>query len=275
MTTTTRGTSTASSERETSGLATELRWAIPDTLVMMRRNLLRYLRLPENIVGVTIQPIMFLALFTYVLGGAIRVTTPDYVTFLLPGILVQTVLFGGFFTALGLAQDSQSGLFDRYRSLPMARSAVISGRLLADTVVNVFVAILMIGVGVLIGFRFGGNVLESIASPAIAILFAMPVAGLFAALGMTVRTAESVNVVGFMILFPLTFISSAFVPVESMPGWLQPVADNNPFTAAVNASRALALGQEATGDIVRTLIWVAVLTVVSIPLGVWAFNRSR
>ena len=256
-------------------LAQRLGWTLHDGYLMTGRNLLRYLRLPENLVSITVQPIMFLLLFTYVLGGAIRVTTPDYVTFLLPGILVQTVLFGAFATALGLAQDAQSGLFDRYRSLPMARSAVITGRLAADVVANVFVATLMIAVGYLIGFRFGGGVLESLASPAIAILFALPVAGVFAAIGLTARSVESVNVIGFVAIFPITFISSAFVPVETMPGWLQPVADNNPFTKAVDASRALALGQEATGDVVATLIWTAVLIAIAVPLGLRAYNRPR
>jgi ABC-2 type transport system permease protein len=253
----------------------QLRWTLHDCLLMTRRNLLRYIRLPENLVSVTIQPIMFLALFTYVLGGAIRVTTPDYVTFLLPGILVQTVLFGAFVTALGLTQDSQSGLFDRYRSLPMARSAVIVGRLSADILANIFVAALMIGVGYLMGFRFGGGLLESIGSPAIAILFALPVAGLFAALGLMARTAESVNVLGFIIIFPITFISSAFVPVDTMPSWLQPVAEHNPFTRAVDAARALALGQEATADITAALIWTGILTLIAIPLGVRAYTRAR
>ncbi len=257
------------------GLMQRLSWTFHDALLMTRRNLLRYVRLPENLVSVTVQPIMFLALFTYVLGGAMRVTTPNCVTFLLPGILVQTVLFGAFATALGLTQDSQTGLFDRYRSLPMARSAVIVGRLSADILANIFVAALMIGVGYLMGFRFGGTPLESIASPAIAILFALPVAGLFAALGLTARSAESVNVLGFVLIFPITFISSAFVPVQTMPGWLQPVAEHNPFTRAVDASRALALGEPASTDIMLALAWTAVLTVIAIPLGVRAYNRPR
>ena len=252
-----------------------IRWTLHDSFVMTRRNLLRYLRLPENLVSITVQPIMFLLLFTYVLGGAMRVTTPDYVTFLLPGILVQTVVFGAFATALGLSQDAQSGLFERFRSLPIARSAVIVGRLTADVMANVFVAVLMIGVGYLIGFRFGGTVMEAVASPAIAILFALPVAGLFAAIGLTARSVESVNVIGFVAIFPFTFISSAFVPVESMPGWLQPVADANPFTRAVNASRALALGEDAGGDVAATLIWTVVLLVIAIPLGVRAYSRPR
>ncbi|MCB9482383.1 MAG: ABC transporter permease [Dehalococcoidia bacterium] len=252
-----------------------LRWTLHDSFIMTRRNMLRYIRLPENLVSITVQPIMFLLLFTYVLGGAIRVTTPDYITYLLPGILVQTVVFGAFATALGLAQDAQTGLFERFRSLPIARSAVITGRLTADVMANIFVATLMIGVGFLIGFRFGGSPLESIASPGIAILFALPVAGLFAAIGLTARSVESVNVIGFVAIFPITFISSAFVPVESMPGWLQPVADANPFTRAVNASRALALGQDTGGDVTATLIWTVVLLAIAIPLGVRAYNRPR
>ena len=188
---------------------------------------------------------------------------------------MQTVVFGAFATALGLAQDAQTGLFERFRSLPIARSAVITGRLTADVMANIFVATLMIGVGFLIGFRFGGSPLESIASPGIAILFALPVAGLFAAIGLTARSVESVNVIGFVAIFPITFISSAFVPVESMPGWLQPVADANPFTRAVNASRALALGQDTGGDVTATLIWTVVLLAIAIPLGVRAYNRPR
>lgn len=253
---------------------TKLRWAVQDTLLMTRRNLLRYVRLPENLMGVTVQPIMFLVLFTYVLGGAIRVTTPDYVTFLLPGIIVQTMLFGAMITGFGLAQDQLSGLFERYRSLPMARSTVISGRLLADVIANVFVAALMIAVGVAMGFRFGGSVAESLAMPAVAILFALPISGFFAAVGLTVRSMEAMNTT-FIVIFPVTFISSAFVPVESMPSWLQPVADANPFTIAVNAARALALGEDATGDLVRTVIWVTVLTAIAVPLAVRAYNRPR
>jgi len=257
-----------------SPLSERLRWMVTDSLVMTRRNLLRYTRLPEFLMAVTVQPIMFLILFTYVLGGAIRVNTPDYLTFLLPGILVQTMIFGAMATGLGLAQDQQSGLFDRYRSLPMARSTVITGRLTADVVANIFVAILMIVVGYAIGFRFGGGVLESIGSPAIAILFALPVAGFMAGFGLLVRTTEAMNA-SFIVIFPLTFISSAFVPVDSMPGWLQPVANANPFTVAVNASRALALGDDASGAVIGTLIWVAVLTAAAIPFAVWAYNRTK
>lgn len=255
------------------GMMTRLRWGMNDVAVMVARNLLRYVRLPENIVNITVSPIMFLLLFTYVLGGAIRTTTPDYITFVLPGILVQTLLFGGFGTALGLAQDVQSGLFDRYRSLPMARSAVIVGRLIADLLANIFVAVLMITIGTLIGFRFGGSVLQSIGSPAVGILFALPAAAIFAAVGLTVRSVEAVNVIGFTLIFPITFVSSAFVPVESMPGWLQPVADANPFTLAVNASRSLALGEDPGADLVRVLIWIAVLAAIGVPLAVRAYSR--
>ena len=164
-------------------------------------------------------------------------------------------MVGGFGTALGLAQDVQSGLFDRYRSLPMSRSAVIVGRLVADLLSNIFVAVLMIGIGMLIGFRFGGSFLESIGSPAIGILFALPAAAIFAAVGLTVRSVEAVNVIGFTLIFPITFVSSAFVPVESMPSWLQPVAEANPFSLAVNASRSLALGEDPGSSLGGVLIW--------------------
>lgn len=251
-----------------------LRWTLHDSLLMTQRNLLRYIRLPENLVSITIQPIMFLLLFTYVLGGAMRVTTPDYITFLLPGILVQTVVFGAFATALGLAQDAQSGLFERFRSLPIARSAVITGRLTADVLANVFVAVLMIGVGYAIGFRFGGSVLESLGSPAIAILFALPVAGLFAAIGLTARTVEAVNVIGFVAIFPITFISSAFVPVDSMPGALQAFAEVNPVTILVDAMRHLWLGTPAGNNVWGSVVWAFVLIGIFAPIAVAKYRRA-
>ncbi len=266
--------SVASTVRSEPGAGTRFGWLFHDVMLMTRRNLVRYLRLPENLMSVTVQPIMFLVLFTYVLGGAIRATTDDYLTFLLPGILVQTMIFGAIMTGYGLAQDQQSGLFDRYRSLPMSRSTVILGRLLADVLANVFVAALLIGVGYAMGFRFHGDILQSLGMPLVAILFALPVSGFFAAMGLVVRTVEALNMT-FVVIFPVTFISSAFVPVETMPGWLQPVADANPFTIAVNASRALALGQDATSEVLGTLAWVAVLTLIAIPLAVKAYNRPR
>jgi ABC-2 type transport system permease protein/oleandomycin transport system permease protein len=250
-----------------------LRWAIHDTLVMTRRNLYRYQRLPDWVFFSTMQPVMFVLLFTYVFGGAIQVPTGKYIDFLLPGILVQTVLFGTSATAVGLTEDISKGTLDRYRSLPMSRSAVLAGRILADVVNNAFVIAVMVTVGLLIGFRFHGSVLEVVAVPLLVIAFAVPFSWMAAFVGVTVKSVEAANLAGFVWMFPVTFVSSAFVPVESMPGWLQPVAEANPFTVAVDAARGLSLGTGAADDVVKTLIWAIALTAVAMPLAVRRYRR--
>jgi len=250
-----------------------LGWALRDTLVMTRRNLYRYQRLPDWVFFSTLQPVMFVLLFTYVFGGAIQVPTGEYIDFLLPGILVQTVLFGTSATAVGLTEDISKGTLDRYRSLPMSRAAVLGGRILADVVNNAFVILVMVTVGLIIGFRFHGSVLEVLAVPLIVIAFAVPFSWAAAFVGVTVKSVEAANLAGFVWMFPVTFISSAFVPVESMPGWLQPVAQANPFTIAVDAARGLALGTGATGDVLKTLIWAVALTAIAMPLAVSRYRK--
>ena len=251
-----------------------VRWTVHDSLVMARRGTYRYVRLPDWLFFSTAQPVMFVLLFTYVFGGAIQVPTGKYIDFLLPGILVQTVIFGTSGTAVGLAEDISKGVFDRYRSLPMARSAVLAGRILADTANNVFVIALMITVGLVIGFRFHGSPLAVIGVPLLTVAFAVPFQWIAAMIGTSVRSVEAANLAGFVWMFPLTFVSSAFVPVETMPGWLQPIAQANPFSVAVDAVRALALGLDATTAVLKTLAWAVVLTAVFAPLAIARYRRA-
>ena len=252
----------------------ELRWALSDAGVMAVRNLRKYRRSPDLLVFSTIQPVIFVLLFTYVFGGAIRTGTGNYIDFLLPGVLVQTVLFGSSNTGFGLAEDLASGLVDRYRSLPMARSAVIAGRILADTVRNIFVVSLMIAVGYALGFRFHGGVGLAIAAVATAVVFGNAFSWISAFIGLSVRDVETVQVAGFVWLFPLTFLSSAFVPVETMPDWLQVVAGANPVTLAVNAMRGMTLGiGEVWDNLWRAGIWTLGILLVFATLAIARYRR--
>ena len=252
---------------------TALRYGVSDTLVLARRSLLRIPRQPDLLVGFTVQPILFVLLFVYVFGGAIQTPGFDYVDFLMPGIIVQSICFGGFVTALGLADDLKQGLMDRFRSLPMTRSALLTGRTLGDVVTNVFQLIVMLVVGLLVGFNFSGSVGEVIAGIALCLLIGYAFSWVFAFIGLTASSPEAANAYGFTILFPLTFVSSAFVPVASMPSWLQPIAERNPFTYMVNAVRALFLGIPPGNDVWLALLWTLAIIVVFAPLSAWRYRR--
>jgi ABC transporter DrrB family efflux protein len=251
-----------------------LAWAVSDTLVLARRSLLRIPRQPDLLVGFTIQPVMFVLLFVYVFGGAIETPGLDYVDFLIPGIIVQSMVFGGFVTALGLSEDLKKGLVDRFRSLPMSRSAVVTGRTLADVVTNVVQLVVMIGVGLAVGFRFATSAPEIFAGIVLLLLIGYAFSWVFALIGLTASSPEASNAFGFTVLFPLTFVSSAFVPVESMPSWLQPIAEHNPFTTMVNAARALFVGTEAGNDIWLAVGWSLLIIAVFGPLSAWRYRRA-
>jgi ABC transporter DrrB family efflux protein len=254
-----------------SGLA----YAVSDTMVLARRNLLRIPRAPDLLISFTLQPIMFVVLFVYVFGGAIE--TPgfdDYTDFLMPGIIVQTMSFGGFVTALGLAEDLKKGLVDRFRSLPMARSAVLSGRTLADVATNSVSLAIMVAVGLLVGFTFDANVFEIVAGLGLMLLFGYAFSWIFAFFGLTASSAEAAQAIGFMAIFPLTFISSAFVPVESMPAALEWFAEVNPFTTVVDAMRALWVDTPAGSDIWVAVLWCVGLIAVFAPLSVARYRRA-
>ncbi len=250
------------------------RAAIADTFVITRRNLLRIPRAPDLLLGFTVQPVMFVLLFVYVFGGAIQTPGYDYVDFLMPGIMTQTIAFGGYLTAVGLNEDLRKGLIDRFRSLPMARSAVLAGRTLADVVMNMLSLALMIGVGYAIGFRFSTSIPEILAGIALLLLFGYAFSWIFALMGLVSSSPESAGAIGFLIVFPLTFVSSAFVPVDSMPAGLQTFAEVNPFTIVVNAVRALFIGAPDDDSIWLAVVWSVGLVAVFAPLAVARYRRA-
>ena len=251
-----------------------LRNAVSDTLVLAKRSLLRIPRQPDLLVGFTVQPVMFVLLFVYVFGGAIDTPGLDYVDFLMPGIIVQTMVFGGFVTALGLSEDLKKGLMDRFRSLPMWGPAVLAGRILADVGTNVIQLVVIFATGILVGFRFSTSVPEVIAGIALLLLFGYAFSWVFAFIGLTASSPEAANAYGFTILFPITFVSSAFVPVETMPDWLEPIAAANPFTTMVDAARALFVGTPAGNDVWASIVWAILITAVFAALSIWRYRRA-
>jgi ABC transporter DrrB family efflux protein len=247
--------------------------ALADTLVLAKRGLLRIPRQPDLLIGFTIQPVMFVLLFVYVFGGAIQTPGYSYVDFLMPGIITQSIAFGGFVTALGLSDDLKKGLIDRFRSLPMSRAAVLAGRTLADLATNALSLAVLVTVGVIVGFSFHNGVLEVIAGFALLLLFGYAFSWVFACIGLFVSSPEAANAVGFTAIFPLTFASSAFVPVDSMPSWLQAFADINPITIMVNAIRALWLGAPAGNNVIGALAWTAGFIAVFAPIAIMRYRR--
>ncbi|RIK09058.1 MAG: ABC transporter [Acidobacteria bacterium] len=251
-----------------------LGWAIADSVAVAKRYLIAYIRVPELIVFTTVQPIMFVLLFRYVFGGAIQIPGVSYVDYLMPGIFVQTVVFGSAGTGIGLAEDSAKGLIERFRSLPMARSAVLVGRTLADLIRNVFVVALMLLVGFLVGFRIHGGVAAFALAMVMVLLFGYAISWMTANIGLRTSTAEATQAAIFPMLFPLTFASSAFVPVDSMPAWLQVFARNQPVTVMVNAARNLSLGTATSGEVIKALLWTVAIVAVFAPLAVRAYRRK-
>ena len=257
-------------------MSENIRWTITDALTVTKRNLIHIKRVPQLLVFSTIQPVMFVLLFTYVFGGAIRSPGVKYVDFLLPGIFVQIVAFAAMNTGIGLAEDINKGLIDRFRSLPMARSAVLAGRTLADLARNVFVLLLLYGVGSAIGFRISTGPLEALAAFALLLLFGYTMSWIGALIGLSLRDPESVQAAGFVWIFPLIFASGLFVPIQFMPGWLQAFARNQPVSLAGLASRALLIeGQGAAGSTtLKAVIWCLAILAVFIPLSVARYRRT-
>jgi ABC transporter DrrB family efflux protein len=250
-------------------------WTFADAAAVTRRNLYRYIRVPTLLLFSTIQPVMFVLLFTFVFGGAIQVPGVDnYVDYLMAGILAQTVIFGSTQTGVGLAEDMSRGMVDRFRSLPMARSAVLAGRTLSDTARNLFVVCLMLVVGTLVGFRFHAGVVPALGAVGLALAFGLAFSWISALIGLSVRDVESAQAAGFVWVFPLVFASSAFVPVDSMPSWLQPIVDVNPVTITVNALRALTLGGPTARPVLESLAWIAGILLVFVPLAVNRYRRA-
>ena len=248
-------------------------WTLMDALVLAKRNLLQIPRIPDELIFSTIQPIMFVLLFRYVFGGAIAVQGTSYVNYLMAGIFAQTVIFGATSTGIGLANDLQRGLVDRFRSLPMAKSAVLTGRTISDLARNTFVVIVMWTVGLLVGFRPEGTVIAWLAAGGILLLTSFAFSWISAMIGISARTVEAAQSAGFIWLFPLTFASSAFVPTQNMPAWLRAFADHQPVSLIVNAVRGLLLNQPDASTIWQAIAWCLGILAVFIPLAVLAYGR--
>ncbi len=248
--------------------------SLSDTLVLARRNLMRIPRQPDLLIAYTIQPVMFVLLFVYVFGGAIQTPGFDYVDFLMPGIIVQSIAFGGFVTALGLSEDVKKGLIDRFRSLPMSRAAVLTGRTLSDIVLNCLSLVVLFAVGFLAGFNFIGATAGEVALGIVLLLFmGYAFSWIFALVGLFSSSPETANSIGFTLIFPLTFASSVFVPANTMPDGLRQFAEANPFTTWSDAIRSLWLDTPANTDIWMSFIWVVVLTVIFAPLAVARYRK--
>ncbi|MPZ88790.1 MAG: ABC transporter permease [Nitriliruptorales bacterium] len=254
-----------------------LRWVLTDARAVTVRNLRHWMRQPQLLVFSTVQPVMFVLLFRYVFGGAIAGLPAgmDYVNYLLPGIFVQAVAFGATQASVGLAEDVSGGIIDRFRSLPMARSAVLAGRTLSDLIRNTFVVLLMTGVGYLVGFRFQAGLLASVGAIATVVLFGFALSWIFSFIGLSAKGAETAQATGFVAIFPLVFASSAFVPLETMPGWLQAFARAQPVTNVINAARALANGGPTARPVLYAALWITGILAVFIPLAVWRYRRSE
>jgi ABC-2 type transport system permease protein/oleandomycin transport system permease protein len=251
-----------------------LRMTVSDTLVLSKRNFMRIVRAPDLLLAFTVQPIMFVLLFAYVFGGAIPTPGHSYIDFLIPGILVQTMSFGGFVTAMGIAEDLRKGLIDRFRSLPMSRSAVLAGRTLSDIATNTISIAVMLIVGVIIGFGFSTPFLHVVLGILILLLFGYAFSWVFAFIGLTSSSPEAAQSLGFIVIFPLTFISSAFVPPETMPAALQWFAEWNPFSITVNAIRALFIGDPAGNTIWGAIAWSLAIAAVFAFLAVAKYKRA-
>jgi ABC transporter DrrB family efflux protein len=260
--------------------------ALSDVAVITRRNLLHTIRLPQVLVLSASMPVIFILMFTYVFGGAIQGTLPpaatgNYVNWLIPGLLAQFALFGGAGTASGLAEDLTNGVIDRFRSLPMAGAAVLAGRTLSDLLRSAATLTLMLAVGYGIGFRPQTGLGGLLSALAVGLLFGYAWSWVMALLGLAVRSAEAVQAAVYLLVFPLAFTSSVFVPTQTMPAWLQPFAANQPVTVATNALRGLVLGQGAlppgrtvAGQVALALLWAAAITAVFAPLAVRTYRRT-
>jgi len=247
-----------------------------DTAVVTMRNLRHFWRQPDLLIFSTIQPVMFVLLFVYVFSGAIGKALPagiSYVNYLLPGIFVQSVTFRASQTAVGLSEDLRQGVIDRFRSMPMARSAVLVGRTTADLVRNVLIIGLMIVVGYLVGFSFQAGLLSALGCVAIIAAWGIALSWIFAFVSLVVRGAESAQTAGFVILFPLVFASSVFVPVSTLPGWLQPIAKASPVTLTADAARSFALQGGVPDSLWKSLAWIVGIVAVFVPLSIWRYRR--
>ncbi|MFP5255525.1 MAG: ABC transporter permease [Acidimicrobiia bacterium] len=258
--------------------------ALSDANVVARRNLIKITRVPEVLVFVLLSPIMFVLLFGYVFGSSIDIPGTSYREFLIAGIFAQTVMFGATFTGTGIAEDMQKGIINRFRSLPMARSAVLAGRTASDVIYNVLSIAIMAITGLLVGWRIRGSILEALLGFVLLLLFSYAISWVMALIALLVPSVEVINNASFMVIFPLTFVANTFVPAENLPGPLQAFAEWNPVSSVTQAAREL-FGNIPPGTpeptawplqnpVLYTLIWVVVIVAVFAPLAVARYQRS-
>jgi ABC transporter DrrB family efflux protein len=247
---------------------------VRDTYAVTQRNLIGYRRVPQLLVFSTIQPVIFVLMFRYVFGGAIRIPGVPYVDFLMPGIFLQSVVFGSLATAVGLATDMKSGLMERFHALPMSRSAVLTGRTLADLSRNLFVIVLMMAVGFLVGWRIHTNILGLISGGLLVLLFGYAMSWIFATVGLAVGDPETAQAAAFPVLAPLVFASTAFVSAETMPGWLQVWARNQPVSVTASAVRSLTIWGPTTANVLAAIAWCVGILVIFAPIAVRLYRRA-
>lgn len=250
-------------------------WNIKDTYILTKRNLLKYVRLPELLFFSTVQPVIFVMLFTYVFGGAIAVPGFDkYVDFLIPAIIVQTVMFGFTQTGVGLAEDLSKGLIDRFRSLPMSRSAVLAGRVNSDSIRNIFVVLLIVFIGILNGFKPEFNLIAFTTGVILVIALGFSFSWISATISLFVKDPETAQVSSFAWVFPLTFASSAFAPVETFPKILKFIGENSPVTHTIDSLRSLMVFGEYSDSIPNAIIWMIIITLIFAPLAIYRYKKS-
>ncbi len=253
-------------------------WLVTDTLTMTKRNLISYTRIPQALFFSTLQPVMFVLLFRYVFGNAIPIKNIQYVNYLIPGIFVQTVLFGSVSTGIGLAEDLQKGIIERFRALPMSKMAVLTGRTIADMARNIVVVTIITGVGFAVGFRIQTSVLSFVNGLLLLLLFSFAVSWGFTIVGLSAPNSETAQVMSFPLIFPLTFASSAFVPVATMPTWLRDFATYQPVSVLVDASRKLMVNFPANisnWSAVESIFWSLGAIAILLPLAVYKFSKAK
>lgn len=252
---------------------TRARWWLADAIEMVRRNLLHIRRSPELLLDVTVQPVMFVVLFRFVFGGAIPIEGTSYVNYLMAGIFVQTIVFAAMFSGALLANDLKTGMIDRFRSLPMAESAVITGRTFTDLLRGMLAIGVMTVVGLVVGFRPDGSLPHMIAAYSLLLAFGFALSWVGVALGAWMRTPEAVYSLLYLAIFPLVFASSAFVETSTMPDWLRTFAEAQPMSLVINAVRDFVLGGNGGPDLLPAIAWCIGITVLAFPLALYLYRR--
>jgi ABC-2 type transport system permease protein len=252
---------------------TSLAWAVKDSLVLSKRSILHIVRSFDQIMSLIMFPVMFMLLNRYVLGGAINTGGVSYANWLFAGILVQTLAFGANYTTINLAVDMKEGIVDRFRSLPMNNAAVVVGHIIADLFRNVISGLIIVAVGFAIGFRPNATIFEWLSVAGLCVLFTLAISWLSAILGLLVKSLEAAQWMGFIIIFPLTFVSSALVPIETMPKGLQVIAENQPLTQVIDAVRSWLVGTEMNNAALYSVIWCTAIIIISVPITGWLFRR--